>query len=68
MNATGTIDKNEELDKLYKYLELELRGNDPAVLRSYAKFSTTAGSLLDVDGKRYDNFRNFVMDNLNILN
>lgn len=43
----------EETDKLYKYLELELRGNDPAVLRSYAKFSTLAGSHLDVEGKRY---------------
>lgn len=55
MNSIETKEQSAELDKLYKYLELELRGNDPAVLKSYAKFSTTAGSLLDVDGKRYNN-------------
>lgn len=31
------------LDKLYKTLELELRGNDPAVLKSFSKFALTSG-------------------------
>lgn len=42
----------EEQDKLYKIVELELRGHDPAVLRSFAKFATTAGNHLDVESKR----------------
>lgn len=44
----------EELDKLYKSLELELKGNDSAVLRSFAKFSTTAAAHLGIDSNRYD--------------
>ncbi|BES92852.1 Ribosomal protein S10 [Nesidiocoris tenuis] len=38
-----------EEDKLYKIVELELRGNDPAVLRSYKKFSHAAAGHLDVN-------------------
>ncbi|XP_019869080.1 28S ribosomal protein S10, mitochondrial [Aethina tumida] len=37
-----------EPDKLYKLIELELRGNDPAVLKSYCKFAVTAGNHLNV--------------------
>lgn len=44
---------NEELDKLYKIVELELKGNDPAVLKSFAQFATTTGSHLDIECKRY---------------
>lgn len=40
-----------ELDSLYKTIELELRGNEPAVLKSFAKFATTAGTYLDVESK-----------------
>lgn len=47
--ATQTVD---EPDKLYKIVELELRGHDSAVLKSFAKFATTAGNYLDVQAKR----------------
>ena len=40
-----------EVDKLYKYVELEMRGNDKAVLSSYTKFATTAAQHLDIETK-----------------
>lgn len=44
----------EEDDKLYKRLEIEVRGHDPAVIKSYIKFATTAAEHLNIDvGKRY---------------
>lgn len=47
----------EEDDKLYKRLELELRGHDPAVIKSYVKFATTAAEHLSIDvGKWYRSF------------
>lgn len=43
-----------EDDKLYKRLEIELRGHDPTVINSYVKFATTAAEHLNIDvGKRY---------------
>ncbi|RZF40073.1 hypothetical protein LSTR_LSTR002476 [Laodelphax striatellus] len=44
--------KNEEtaeLDKLYKMVEIEVRGNDKAVLKSYAQFATTAADHLGIE-------------------
>ncbi|KAF6204712.1 hypothetical protein GE061_018873 [Apolygus lucorum] len=38
-----------ELDKLYKIVELELRGNDPAVLKSYKQFTQAACGHLNVN-------------------
>ncbi|CAG9854111.1 unnamed protein product [Phyllotreta striolata] len=43
----------EELDKLYKFVELELRGNDPAVLKSFCKFAVTTGNHLDINTKSW---------------
>uniref|UniRef100_A0A6P7FLX5 Small ribosomal subunit protein uS10m n=1 Tax=Diabrotica virgifera virgifera TaxID=50390 RepID=A0A6P7FLX5_DIAVI len=40
-------------DKLYKVVELELRGNDPAVLKSFSKFAVTTGNHLDIDTKSW---------------
>ncbi|KAK0078325.1 hypothetical protein PV325_002677 [Microctonus aethiopoides] len=37
-----------ELDKLYQKIEVEVRGNDPAVLKSYGIFSTTAAGHLGI--------------------
>lgn len=46
--------QEEEDDKLYKRLEIEVRGHDPAVIKSYIKFATTAAEHLNIDvGKRY---------------
>lgn len=44
-----------ELDKLYKRVELEMRGIDPAVLLSYSWFCIAAASNLGIEvTKRYN--------------
>jgi small subunit ribosomal protein S10 len=46
--------QNDQLDKLYKTIEFECRGNDPAVLRSYTQFATMAANELGIQiGKWY---------------
>ncbi|XP_073825656.1 mitochondrial ribosomal protein S10 [Musca autumnalis] len=40
---------SEEKDKLYSKLEIELRGIDPEVLKSYSWFATTAANHLDIE-------------------
>lgn len=53
-NATNA--EEHEDDKLYKRLELEIRGHDPMVMKSYVQFATTAAKHLNIDvGKRYTN-------------
>ncbi|KMQ94860.1 28s ribosomal protein mitochondrial-like protein [Lasius niger] len=37
------------LDKLYKKIEIEVRGNDPAVLKSYGKFAMMAANYLNIN-------------------
>lgn len=49
---TTEVAAADEPDKLYKIVELELRGHDPAVLRSFTKFATTAANHLNVQSKR----------------
>nr|CAI5822284.1 unnamed protein product [Callosobruchus analis] len=44
---------SDEPDKLYRVVELELRGNDPAVLKSFCKFATSTGKHLDIDCKTW---------------
>ncbi|XP_023015778.2 mitochondrial ribosomal protein S10 [Leptinotarsa decemlineata] len=51
--ATENTNGKEELDKLYKIVEVELRGNDPAVLRSFSKFAVSTGNHLDIDTKSW---------------
>lgn len=41
--------EEEEDDKLYKKLEVELRGHDPAVLQSYEWFARTAAEHLNIE-------------------
>lgn len=43
---------NVELDKLYKRVELEMRGIDPAVLLSYSWFCVAAASHLGIEVTR----------------
>lgn len=51
--TTTTTTESVELDKLYSKLEIELKGNDPAVLKSYSWFANTAAGHLGIDiGKR----------------
>lgn len=42
-----------ESDKLIKILELEIKGNDPAVMRSFCKFAVTAGNHFDLESKTW---------------
>lgn len=43
----------EEDDKLYKRLEIELRGHDKMVLKSFVKFATASAQHLNIElGKR----------------
>ncbi|VEN62339.1 unnamed protein product [Callosobruchus maculatus] len=51
-NAKSTA--QDEPDKLYRIVELELRGNDPAVLKSFCKFATTTGKHFDLDCKTWN--------------
>lgn len=45
LSPTGLNEK----DKLFSKLEIELRGIDPAVLKSYSWFATTAAGHLGID-------------------
>jgi small subunit ribosomal protein S10 len=48
MFSASETDQHEELDKLYRMMEVEVRGNDPAVLKSYSWFATTAAAELGI--------------------
>jgi small subunit ribosomal protein S10 len=48
VKSTQTISP-EETDKLYKNLEIELKGCDPAVLKSYSTFATSAAQHLGIE-------------------
>lgn len=53
-NISKKPEDTTEDDKLYKSLEIELRGHDPMVMKSYVKFSTAAAKHLDIDrGRRW---------------
>lgn len=52
--------QSDEPDKLYKKLEIELKGIDPAVLKSYSWFATTAAQHLGIEvGKWYNEIVGF---------
>lgn len=53
VKAENTTTEGED-DKLYKRLEIELRGHDKMVLKSYVQFAVTAAEHLNIDiGRRY---------------
>ncbi|RZB94453.1 Ribosomal S10 domain containing protein, partial [Asbolus verrucosus] len=64
----SSIQKTEESepDKLYRIVELELKGHDPAVLNSFVKFTTTASNHLDVQSKTW-NLRKPVHERYTVL-
>lgn len=43
------LQQSDEPDKLYKKLEIELKGIDPAVLKSYSWFATNAAQHLGIE-------------------
>jgi hypothetical protein len=44
-----TIAAADDNDRLYKSIEIELRGVDPAVLKSYTTFATSAAEHLGIE-------------------
>ncbi|XP_022920578.2 small ribosomal subunit protein uS10m [Onthophagus taurus] len=53
-------------DKLFKIVELELRGNDSAVLNSFAKFATMTGNNFNIECKTW-NLRKPLHDRYTVL-
>lgn len=49
ISSTSPPSKEPMPDKLYKKLEIEVRGNDPAVLKSYGQFALMAAKHLDIE-------------------
>lgn len=43
------LQQSDEPDKLYKRLEIELKGIDPAVMKSYAWFAATTAQHLGIE-------------------
>lgn len=57
----------DEPDKLYKKLEIEMRGNDPAVLKSYGEFAVMAANYLDIIVGRHIALRKPIHERLTVL-
>ncbi|XP_071865617.1 mitochondrial ribosomal protein S10 [Bombus fervidus] len=64
---TSSLSTESELDKLYKKLEIEVRGNDPAVLRSYGEFAVTVAGHLDITVGRHVAIRKPIFERLTVL-
>ncbi|XP_026666696.1 28S ribosomal protein S10, mitochondrial [Ceratina calcarata] len=56
-----------EPDKLYKKLEIEVRGNDPAVLSSYGQFTVMAANNLDITIGRHVAPKKAIHERLTVL-
>ncbi|XP_068972587.1 small ribosomal subunit protein uS10m [Bombus flavifrons] len=56
-----------ESDKLYKKLEIEVRGNDSAVLRSYGEFAVMVAGHLDITIGRHVAIRKPTFERLTLL-
>lgn len=44
-----TTNEPEDVEKLYSRLEIELRGSDPAVMKSYSKFVLATANHLEIE-------------------
>ena len=64
---TSSFPTESELDKLYKKLEIEVRGNDPAVLRSYGEFAVMVADHLDITVGRHVEIRKPIFERLTLL-
>ena len=61
MQNKGQTAGELELDKLYSMVELEVKGHDPAVLKSYEDFTLMAAEHLGVRLKdKYDMTSDFI--------
>ncbi|ETN63432.1 mitochondrial ribosomal protein S10 [Anopheles darlingi] len=54
-------------DKLYSRLELQMKGIDPEVMKSYATFAKTAAEHLDIEVGKHWALRKAVKDRLTLL-
>lgn len=64
---TSSFPTESEPDKLYKKLEIEVRGNDPAVLRSYGEFAVVVAGHLDITVGRHVAIRKPIFERLTLL-
>ncbi|XP_050479139.1 28S ribosomal protein S10, mitochondrial [Bombus huntii] len=64
---TSSFSTESEPDKLYKKLEIEVRGNDPAVLRSYGEFAVVVAGHLDITVGRHVAIRKPIFERLTLL-
>ncbi|XP_055545416.1 28S ribosomal protein S10, mitochondrial [Wyeomyia smithii] len=56
-----------EPDKLYSRIELEMKGIDPEVMKSYAYFAKTAAEHLDIEVGKHWALRKSIKDRLTLL-
>ncbi|PBC30402.1 28S ribosomal protein S10 [Apis cerana cerana] len=66
-NTSDDPNYSDEPDKLYKKLEIEMRGNDPAVLKSYGEFAVMAANYLDIIVGRHITLRKPIHERLTVL-
>ncbi|XP_043802459.1 28S ribosomal protein S10, mitochondrial [Apis laboriosa] len=66
-NTNSNLINSDEHDKLYKKLEIEMRGNDPAVLKSYGEFAVMAANYLDIIVGRHIALRKPIHERLTVL-
>ncbi|XP_076174377.1 mitochondrial ribosomal protein S10 [Ptiloglossa arizonensis] len=64
---TDTSQIKDIPDKLYKKIEIEVRGNDQAVLESYGQFAVTAASHLDINVSKHFAVKKPVHEKLTVL-
>ncbi|KAK1135264.1 hypothetical protein K0M31_008035 [Melipona bicolor] len=63
----NTSSVSTEVDKLYKKLEIEVRGNDVAVLKSYGEFAVMAANHLDIIVGKHVAIKKPVFERLTVL-
>ncbi|XP_003694679.1 28S ribosomal protein S10, mitochondrial [Apis florea] len=66
-NTTSNPIESDESDKLYKKLEIEIRGNDPEVLKSYGEFAVMAANYLDIFVGKHIALRKPIHERLTVL-
>ncbi|XP_062565745.1 small ribosomal subunit protein uS10m-like [Armigeres subalbatus] len=66
-SALVTPGDSDVPDKLYSRLELQMKGIDPEVMKSYAYFAKTAAEHLDIEVGKHWALRKSVKDRLTLL-
>ncbi|XP_058449705.1 small ribosomal subunit protein uS10m isoform X2 [Malaya genurostris] len=66
-NSSSSIALNTVPDKLYSRVELEMKGIDPEVMKSYAYFAQTAAGHLNIEVGKHWALRKAIKDRLTLL-